>query len=197
MPKTLTQPQMILKAALGLGVEFHESQLAEAAWKAAPGAFGMRTMEAKYPDLNRVRAALCHKNGPVRKGHLAKVGELRFALTRPGRKEAEAIAGGERTGADRLRTVAWPTDLDAEVGRLLSTVACRKWAAGLGRDLGRADALAFFDGGEAARELVALMLADAAEYVAAGVPLACGRVVKVEELEALEACAAGLRKRFG
>ncbi len=83
----------------------------------------------------------------------------------------------------------WPADLDTEVCRLLGTTTYRKFAAGQPEQIYRVEMTSFLDGdGEAAREFVSLMLADAREFVMAGIPLACGRVVQPAELDALVAC---------
>lgn len=201
-PTALTQPQAILQAALNLGDPFHETDLAIAAWRLTPQAFGMRTKEAEFPDLNRVRAAMSHKRGPLDRGHMVRVAPLVYSLTPAGRREAAAVAAGERAETRRVERPRWPADLDAEVCRLLGTLAYRRHQDGADVP---ADAMwAFYDcetgdGDKAltlAQECVALALRDAAEYVQAGLPLGCGRVVKAEELAALRACDAHLAARL-
>ena len=68
--------------------------IAEAAWRRAPADFGMKGRERDYPSDNRTVVLLAHKNGPVRRGLLRRVGPGRYALTEAGL----ALAAGDERG---------------------------------------------------------------------------------------------------
>ncbi len=191
MHDALTVNQHLLLAAEKLPEPFHESDLAEVAWRSAPRLLGMTNKHDQYPSDNKVRSAMSGERGLVRRGWLVKAGKLTYTLSPTGRAEVERIKRGDPDEPKRraLTIPKWPADLDTEVCRLLSTAAYRKWSAGLAYQLRSAEMTAYLDGdGDAAREFVSLMLADAREFVMAGIPLACGRVVQPAELDGLVAC---------
>ena len=183
MNDALTVPQHLLKAAAGLPEPFTANDLVVAAWRAHPERFGLKGYADQHPDSNTVLAPLMGRRGLVSKGHLDHVGPKLYRLTPAGRLEAD------RTERRVVNAPRWPADLDTEICRLLGTVAYQKYVANTPAWITRADRVFFLDGpGEAAREFVSLMLADAREFVMAGIPLACGRVVQPAELDALVAC---------
>lgn len=87
-----TQPALLLAAAARLREPFTLAELAVTAWRASPAVFGLKGYADKFPDSNRVSAALSHVGGPVRKGLLEKVGPGLYRLTRAG---LEAVHGAE------------------------------------------------------------------------------------------------------
>lgn len=199
---TLTAPQTLLVVALDLGEPFHESDLCLAAWKRSTRLFGLRTHETEHPDLNRVRSALCHRGGPVEKGHLARCGKpLTYKLTPGGRAEAKAIKAGQRNG-HKIKTLRLPDDIEEELGRMLFSRAWKNFL--MGRPICWHDALQFWGAThstnghpQAALELVDDCLRDCDDYrTSEGLNFRDGRVVSDKELNRLRACDQSLREAF-
>lgn len=203
MTAPLTGPQVLLVVALDLREPFHESDLLLAAWKRDPQRFGLRRYESQWPDLNRCRAALCHKRGPVDKGHLVRADKpLTYKLTPGGRAEAKAIAAGERNGK-LLRTLRLPPEIEAEIGRMLGSRAWRMFLTG--QPISFRDAMLFWgtsrdeNGGHvaAALGLVEKCLRDADDYrTSEGLQFGDGRIVSDKELGRLKTCDAAMRNAF-
>lgn len=82
--------QVLAAAALALvrvrgAPSFDLSDLTVEAWRLAPGQFGLKHFEARYPDAGAVKAALMHKKaGAVTRGALRQVGVRQYALTEDG-----------------------------------------------------------------------------------------------------------------
>ena len=195
-PTALTVPQKLVRVAAALPQPFTANDLTVAAWKSDSRTFGLKGYEALHPDSNAVLASLMGEKGLVRRGHFERVGPKLYRLAPAG---AMAAKHEERQA---LPAPKWPADLDTELCRLLGTLAYRRHADGA--DIPTDAAWRFYDcereDGEAvlalSMESVAMTIRDAAEYVAAGLALGCGRVVKGEELETLKSCDEHLQAQF-
>jgi hypothetical protein len=124
--------RQLLVAALALayedlGAEITFEQLLVEAWSRNPQAFGLRGFETKYPDSERLHRELDSRGkgqgGLVGQGLLEKVRPRVYRLTPQGMHLAAADADhgdpGVRERVDRR--------LEAEVTRLISSNAFRKW----------------------------------------------------------------------
>jgi len=124
--------RQLLVAALALahedlGAEMTFEQLLVEAWSRNPQAFGLRGFETKYPDSERLHRELDSRGkgqgGLVGQGLLEKVRPRVYRLTPQGMQLAAADADhgdpGVRERVDRR--------LEAEVTRLISSNAFRKW----------------------------------------------------------------------
>lgn len=176
----LTVNQYLLLAADTLPQPFHESDLVEAAWKAAPRLLGMTRKHDKYPSDNKVRAALSGDRGLVKRGWLERHDRLMYSLTRHGKAEAARLSNGH---ADRrpLGKIEPSRELEAELDRLLVSKAVLRLRAGVGDTLNRVDAFAFW--GTQGPDGVDATLAAARECLVGGcVRLRSGREVGEAEL---------------
>lgn len=201
----LTKPQRIILAAAGLPEPFHESALVEAAWKADPRAFGMRTMEARYPDLNNVRTYLVGDRGLVGRGIFEKRGALTYALTSAGRKLAERLTAGGDTRFV-LGRVQPGRDCEARLTRALMSRAVIRTRSGQRDTLNYADALDFWGAKagdspvviDALRDVLERYVREAGEAIVSGVcRFRSGQEVRAGELTELSRVNAWLGQRFG
>ena len=141
----LTIQAALLRAAADLPEPFHETSLAEGAWRLAPTVVGAALRETLYPDLNKVRAALCGRTGPVKRGHLERVGTHLYRLTDEGRRTlgAEVLPDDPtddardeallrlREAGDWLPLGLYPDTTAAAVGAALWRAYCQavRWPA--------------------------------------------------------------------
>ena len=192
-----TITQRIVLAAARLPDPFHESLLAEACWLADPAAFGMRTMESKHPDVNKVRTYLVGPRGLVQKGILIKTGVLTYRLSDPGRREADRLASGGPTPTpvkQYVRRVKMKSGVSRRLATLLRSTALRRWRDGMRSQITFCDVRRFYGVGEYwsgtnlddALAVVRDTIRDAGSCLVNGTAeLSDGQVVSFAEIDAL------------
>lgn len=200
----LTGAQTLLACAADLPQPFHESDLAEAAWRARPDLFGMKTKETQYPDLNKTRTYLVGGRGLITRGLFEKRGPLLYSLTHAGKAEAAKLAAGGGLGRNLKRVQPRP-ECEARLARALLSPALIRWRGGQQAYVNWPDALAFwapFAAGEpaplaAGRESLAACVREARDAIVDG---ACrfrsGQQVRAAELDELVRLDQWLAQRF-
>jgi len=130
VPADLRRQLLVAALALvhdDLGAEITFEQLLVEAWSRNPQAWGLRGFETRYPDSERLHRELDSRgrgqNGLVGQGLLEKIRARVYRLTPQGMQlaaeDANHADNGVRERVDRR--------LEAEVARLISSNAFRKW----------------------------------------------------------------------
>lgn len=144
--------------------EFTAAELAVLAWRLYPGEFGLEGFDDKYPDCNKVWAALMGDAGLVQQRHVDKCGNKRYRLGPRRHRELE-----ERDAVTKAAPAIAPATVDFILDHFEATTAAQVMSGRIkGADKATLtytallDVLRVFDPGAAGRPRAAL--AAAREY---------------------------------
>lgn len=126
-PTGLTLTDYVLLASLKItegSIEktFTAEELLVEVWKMTPGVFGLRGFEQSYPDSNKLYTKIDGKDGLVRRGVFAKVGERTLQLTASGLAAAARLRPHDEATAAKLHRV-----LQERVSKIVSHPVFRDW----------------------------------------------------------------------
>ena len=176
--------EKIILAAGEAPQPFSVEQLTVAVWENDPHLFGLKGFEKVYPNNHAVLSALSGKKGLVSRGYLDRVGKGSYQIGNLGREEIKRLS--------QSKPQYMSQELIATLGRLLSSVAWRRFKQGKVEYLSLTDAKDFLN--IDTKSLLAMMRKMTARKPA---QLSNGQVIDKKLIVELDQCDDIIRSRFG